>query len=122
MNAALSLSGLLILSALGMAVWTAISAVRNQPIGAPHLAGLLAVEMLALLQCVVGISALSGGVELESRATFISYLVTVPLLIPAGIAWSRAERSRSATLVVTVACVAVPVMTARLLQMLAGHG
>ena len=60
---------------------------------------------------------LAGGDRPDSTVTFVAYLVGVLFVVPAGTFWSVAEKSRPSTLVLTVACLAVAVMTGRLLQM-----
>jgi hypothetical protein len=84
---------------------------------------LLVLETLLLAQLVVGLVLVAGGQRPPSTATFLAYLVGILLPLPVGTLWSAAEKSRPSTLVLTVACLAVSVMTARLLQMWAGaHG
>jgi hypothetical protein len=53
-------------------------------------------------------------------ATFLSYLIGALVIIPAGAAWALAERSRSSTVILGIACVAIPVMVLRLHQIWSG--
>lgn len=110
------LSTALIVVALLTAAWTVLLAVRDRPVGTTLLAALAVLELLAVAQLVVGIVSVArddgpGGV------TFFAYLVGSLLVLPVVTLWSLAERSRSGTLVLTVGCLALPVMTARLLQL-----
>lgn len=114
------LSVAVIVTSLLMAVWTALTAALNRPVGRAHLVGLAVVELLLVAQLVTGVVLLIGGERPASTITFVAYLVGVLAVVPVGAVWSLAERSRPGTLVLTVACLAVPVMTARLLQMWAG--
>jgi hypothetical protein len=114
------LSVAVIALSLVLVAWTVAVAVRGAPIRNPLLVGLLALEALLLVQLVVGVVLVAGGGRPPSTVTFFAYLVGVLLVLPVGTLWSVAEKSRPATLVLTVACLAVTVMTARLLQMWAG--
>ena len=121
MNTALSVvvAGL----SLALAAWTVVVAVRDSGIRNSLLAGLLALEGLLLVQLVVGVVLVAGGQRPPSTVTFFAYLVGVLVVLPVGTLWSVAEKSRPSTLVLTVACLAIAVMTARLLQMWsAAHG
>jgi hypothetical protein len=97
--------------------WTLLVAVRDAPITNRLLVALLVLEGLLLVQLVVGLVLLAAGQRPPSTATFVAYLVGILLVVPVGTLWSAAEKSRPSTLVLTVTCLAVPVMTARLLQM-----
>ena len=108
---------------LVLAAWTVVVAARGTGIRNSLLVGLLALEGLLLLQLVVGTVLVAGGQRPPSTVTFFAYLVGVLVVLPVGTLWSVAEKSRPSTLVLTVACLAVAVMTARLLQLWAdAHG
>jgi hypothetical protein len=107
---------------LVLAVWTLVVAARGAPITNRLLAGLLAVEVLLVLQLIAGVVLLFGDERPASTATFVAYLLGLLLVLPAGTFWSVAEKSRPSTLVLTVACLAVPVMTGRVLQLWYGRG
>ena len=108
---------------LVLAAWTAVVAARGAPIRNSLLVGLLVVEVLLLVQLAVGIVLVAGGERPPSTATFFAYLVGILFVLPVGTFWSVAEKSRPSTLVLTLTCLAVPVMTGRLLQMWAdAHG
>jgi len=111
------LSVAVIAVSLALAVWTVVLAVRAAPIRDSLLIALAVLEVLLLAQLVVGIVLLIGGERPPSTVTFVLYLVGVLFALPVGTFWSVAEKSRPSTLVLTVACLAVPVMTFRLLQM-----
>jgi hypothetical protein len=111
------LSAILIGACLLGAVWTVVLAARNQRVGNGLLLVLAAVEVLVVIQLVVAVIEVAVGDRPDSTVTFLAYAVGGLLIIPAGVFWSQAEKSRSSTLVITIACLAVPVMTARMLQM-----
>jgi hypothetical protein len=110
------LSVILIGACLLGAVWTAVNAARDRRVGNWLLIELALVQLLVLVQLVVAVIEVLGGDRPESPATFFAYAVGELVVLPAGVFWSQAERSRSSTLVITVACVGVAVMTARMLQ------
>lgn len=116
------LSAILIGVCLLAAVWTVVLAVRDQRVGNRLLILLAVAELLILVQLVVAVIEVARGDRPDSTLTFLGYAVGQLLILPAGVFWSQAERSRSSTLVITVACLAVPVMTARMLQMWSAVG
>jgi len=115
MNTVLALA--VVAGSLALAAWTVVVAVRGTGIRNSLLVGLLVLEGLLLVQLVVGVALVAGGQRPPSTVTFFAYLVGILVVLPVGTLWSVAEKSRPSTLVLTVACVAVAVMTARLLQM-----
>jgi hypothetical protein len=112
---------LIVLTSLAMVGWITISAIRGRAVGPKQLTALAGLETLIVIQLVAGLVAVINGVDLPSRATFLAYVIAAPAILPVAVVWSRSDQSRSSTLVRTVGCAAVPVMTARLLQMWAGH-
>jgi hypothetical protein len=65
----------------------------------------------------VAVVEVAVGDRPDSALTFLAYAVGELLILPAAVFWSQAEKSRSSTLVITIGCLAIPVMTARMLQM-----
>jgi hypothetical protein len=111
------LSAILIGACLIGVVWTVLLAALDRPIGNGLLIELGIAELLVLAQLVVALVEVIGGSHPDSTATFLAYAVGAIVILPVGVFWSVAEKSRSSTLVITVACLAIPVMTARMLQM-----
>lgn len=111
------LSAILIAVCLLGAGWSAVLAARDQRVGNRLLIALAVIEVLVLVQLVVAIVLVIAGDRPDSTVTFLAYAAGALLIVPAGLFWSQAEKSRSSTLVLTIACLAVPVMTARMLQM-----
>lgn len=99
-----------------MALWTAVTAGLNRAIGRAHLAGLALVELLLVVQLVVGVVYVARGEGPDGTVTFLAYLAGSLLVLPAATLWSLAERSRPSMLVITLGCLALTVMTGRLLQ------
>jgi hypothetical protein len=111
------LSAVLIAACLVGAIWTAVLAARNRRAGNGLLIELIVAELLILLQLGFAVIEVAGGQHPDSTLTFLAYAVGELVIIPVGVFWSQAERSRSSTLVIAIACLAVAVMTARMLQM-----
>lgn len=108
-------------AALVLAVWTALTAAFGRPVGRTLLAGLAVAEVLLVVQLVAGIVAVARGDGPPETVTFLAYLVGELFVLPVAALWSLAEQSRPSVLVLTVACLGLAVMGARLLQ-LVGSG
>ncbi|MGH4014817.1 MAG: hypothetical protein ACRDSL_13015 [Pseudonocardiaceae bacterium] len=106
-----------IAAALVMAAWTALLALLNRRAGRVVLGVLAGVEVLVLAQLVAAVVLLVGGDRpVGNTVEFFGYHLATLLVLPAGVSWSLAERSRWATGVLTVGCLAVAVMTVRMNQ------
>ena len=112
-----------IVATLVMAAGTALLAVLDRRAGRAVLGVLAAVELLVLAQTVVAVVLLlSGDRPASSVVEFLGYHLATVLVLPAGVAWSLADRSRWGAGVLTVACLSVAVMTVRMNQLWAGPG
>ncbi|AIJ26804.1 MULTISPECIES: hypothetical protein [Amycolatopsis] len=110
-------------SAALVAVWAFVAAARGREPGRALLVALGVVEVLLVAQLVVGVVLLIGGDRPGSMVTYLAYLVGSLVILPVGAAWALAERSRSSTVILGVACLAIPVMVERIHQIWsAGHG
>jgi hypothetical protein len=114
------LTAVLIAGSLLLAALCVIVAVRNRPMGMVLFVGLGLLELALLVQAAVGIGEVAGGQGPPETATFIGYLVAMVVIPPAAVFWALAERTRWGPAVAAVACFAIPVMTARLLQIWQG--
>jgi hypothetical protein len=113
----------LVYAAAGIAlVGTSILLVRDEPAGDPMFLVLAAVELLLLVQLVVGCVALAQTSREVSGVLFVSYLVGTVLALPVGAFWSLAERSRAGTAVLTVAVFTVVALELRLVAIWGGAG
>lgn len=81
------------------------------------LAGLL--EVGFIVQAVIGIVQIAGGDDVTSPVTFVGYLLAALLVLPIGVLWSLAERSRGATAVLIVAGLTTAFLVVRVVQL---HG
>ena len=80
-------------------------------------AGLL--ELGFVVQAGIGIAQVIGDDDVTSPVTFIGYLLAALLVLPLGVLWSLAERSRGATSVVIVAALTMAFLVVRVAQL---HG
>ncbi|MEY7971644.1 hypothetical protein AB8O38_06530 [Saccharomonospora xinjiangensis] len=106
--------------ALAVAGWSFVLVAANRPPTRPLLYGLAGVEVLLLVQVVIAVVLLFSGQRPGSMITFLAYLVGVLLVLPLGVVWALAERTRSSTAVLGVACVTVPVLILRMYQVWEG--
>ena len=111
------LSAVLIGACLLGAAWAAGLAAVNRLVGNRLLVELGLTELLVCGQLVIALVEVLGGSHPDSTVTFLSYAVGELVVLPVGVLWSQAEKSRSSTLVITVAGLALAVMTVRMLQM-----
>ena len=95
-------------------VWAGVAAAAGRAPSRRLLQGLLALQLLLLVQLAAVLWRWSGGERPTSVATFVGYLVFSLLLLPGGLALSVEERSRYGTLVLAVACLAVAAVELRL--------
>lgn len=111
------LSIVVIAAGLLVAAYSLVTTLRDRPMGWSHLAVLGVLELLLVVQAVVGFAELSGDGGPKDTATFVGYLLGI-LLVPAvGAGWGMLERSRWGPAVITVAGLAVAVMVVRLGQL-----
>lgn len=96
--------------------------IKDEMPGDPTFALLALLEVVLLVQLVLGLVRLSGTDRDVSGALFVSYLVAVLLVLPVGAFWSLAERSRAGTAVLLLAALSVIGLELRLAGIWAGAG
>lgn len=113
-----SLATAVIVAGLVLAAGTALLALLNRRIGRGVLAAVGVVEVLVLAQLVAAVVLLlTGHRPMSSTVEFVGYQLAALLVLPAGVVWSVSDRSRWAVGVLTVAALAVAVMTVRMNQL-----
>ena len=75
---------------------------------------LAVVELVLLVQLVIGCVALGRTERDVDGVLFVSYLVGIALALPIGVFWSLAERTRAGTGVLLVAVLTVVALQLRL--------
>lgn len=98
------------------AIWGAISSITRRPPGNLQFYWSFLTEVAVIVQSVIGLIAIARGHGPAETATAIGYLIGIVVLMPVGIWWAIVDRSRYSGLVMTVAGVAIAVMSLRLLQ------
>ncbi|TDC81371.1 hypothetical protein [Actinomadura sp. 7K507] len=116
------LATVIIVVALLVAAYALVAALRNRAMDLGHLISLGVLEALLIAQAVVGFVKLSGDEGPASSATFIGYLLAVPLIPLAGAGWGLLERTRWGSAVIVIAGTGVAVMVVRLNQLWSGTG
>jgi 4-amino-4-deoxy-L-arabinose transferase-like glycosyltransferase len=103
-----------------VALWSFVQSARNKLPDNPLLIALAVLEVLLITQLVIGVVLLAGGERPGSMATYLAYLIGCLVVLPIGAFWALAERSRSSTAVLGIACLAIPVMVLRLNEVWSG--
>lgn len=106
-----------IAASLAYAAWCLYALVRNQIPREPHVIGAGVVELLLLVQVVAAVILLAVEGAPDQLGVFIAYLVVSVLVLPLGLFWALAEKSRWGTAVLMVAALTVPVIVIRLQQL-----
>jgi hypothetical protein len=79
------------------------------------LAGAALLELLLVAQLVIALVApAAGNRPTGNPIEFFAYLISALVIPPAAILWALLERTRWATVVVGIACLAVAVMIVRM--------
>ena len=97
------------------ALWGLLTAALNRAPGRAQLLFAAGVELVVVVQSVIGFVGLAGGFSPAEPATTVGYLIGILVLIPAAWLWANVERTRFSGLVLAVAAFGVLAMTLRLL-------
>ena len=106
--------------ALVMVVWALVYAALNRRLDHPleiGVAVLVAMLLLFLVGCIV--QMVRSDLPFP-RWEVVAYLLGLVIIPPLGLAWASGEKSRSAMIVIAVACLMVPIMIVRVQQVWAG--
>jgi hypothetical protein len=104
------------------AVLAIVHLVRDRPVQDGMYLVLAVIEVMLLVQLVMGAVRLSGTDRDVSGVLFVSYLVGVVLALPIGAFWSLAERNRAGTAVLLLAVLTVVGLELRLDAIWGGAG
>ncbi|WP_026877685.1 hypothetical protein [Jiangella gansuensis] len=105
-----------IATSLAYAAWALVAVVLGKPPREPYVIGAGVVELLILLQAVVAIVTMVVDGAPNELATFIGYLLMIVIILPLGLFWALAEKSRWGTSVLVVAALVIPVLVLRMQQ------
>jgi cell shape-determining protein MreD len=110
------LAVVIMLASLGVGAWCLVSAARGRFLNQAQYTALLALAAVALVQTLIGSIRLIAGDRPVELVTFIGYLITTALFLPAGLALARMEPTRWGSVIAGVAALTVAVLTLRLIQ------
>ncbi len=110
------LQTILIVAALALAAVVAFYVIRDREPDWTLLGITGAVELLALIQTVVGLVQIAQGNHQVSGIVFVGYLLAIVIILPIAFVWSLSERSRGATATLLVAALTVAFLVVRLGQ------
>lgn len=106
----------IMIASLLVAGWCFVAVVRDRWLDLTHLAGLVLVEIILLVQAVVALVRIAGGDRPVEFGTFIGYLAVAALIVPLAVVLSLMERTRWGSVIAAVAALVVAVLTLRLQQ------
>lgn len=115
------MGAVLVLTAVTL-IAIAVLLVKDETAGDPLFVLLAVIEVLLLVQLVIGVVQLAGTERDVSGVLFVSYLVGVLTALPIGVFWSLAERTRAGTAVLGAAAFTVIALQLRLDVIWAGVG
>jgi hypothetical protein len=113
-NSALA-TGILV-GSLVLAGWALASCLRERWINRGQLVLAALVEVAVLAQVVVAVAKMIDGQKAAEPATFIGYLITVVLLLPAATSLAFMEKTKWGAAIMAGAGVVVAVLMLRLQQ------
>lgn len=116
------LTTVLVAGSLAFALWAGLLAWRDRPAGRWTLLAAAVVAAGFVVQLVVGIVLLATTDRQVPAVLFVGYLVGTALVLPAALAWARAEQTRWGTGVLVAAGLVDAVLIARLQQIWSGQG
>ncbi|WP_329521327.1 hypothetical protein [Spirillospora sp. NBC_01491] len=114
-----ALATVIIVVSLLTAAYALVAALRDRPMGWGELITLGALEILLVVQAVLGFVKVADGAG-PGGATFPGYLLGALLIPVAGAGWGALERSRWGPAVIVVVGLAVAVMIVRMNQIWTG--
>jgi hypothetical protein len=106
-----------IVGSLLVGAWCLVAAARDRWIDLTHLIGLAAVALAVVVQAVIAVVRMAGGEQAGSPVTFVGYLITAVLLVPAGTGLSFMERTRWGSVIAGSASLITAVLVLRLGQL-----
>ncbi len=104
------------LAGVGVA-WGLITAIADRPPGAKQLIFAALVELVTVVQSLIGAAQLILGFRPVEPVTTIGYLIVIIIWIPLAWFWANSERTRFSGVVMAVAALSVLGMTLRLLTL-----
>lgn len=108
---------ILIMSASALVgAWCLVSGARNRFLNQAQYTTLLVLAGAVLVMSAIAVVRLLGGDRPVESVTFVGYLLTTALFLPAGISLVRMEPTRWGSVIAGVSALTVAVLTLRLTQ------
>jgi hypothetical protein len=107
--------------ALVLAVLAGLATVRGRRLDDVQLVGSAVLELLLVVQGVVGVVR-HAAADRDDGLLFLPYLLTAVLVMPLGVFWALGERSRWGTGVLTLAAATEAVVVLRTWQIWVSGG
>jgi hypothetical protein len=104
------------IGALIVGAWCFVAVARNRWIDVTHLVGLALVEGALLVQAALALAAIGSGQRPGEFVTFIGYLVTSILAVPAVVGLAVMERTRWGAVIAGAGAFVAAILTYRLQQ------
>lgn len=105
-----------------LALWAGVRTVLGRRFDDPLFYAASVLEVLVVVQLVVGVVALSGTDRDVDAVTFVSYLATAVLLPPVAVVWAASDPTRWGTAVVSGLGLVEAVLSVRLLDIWTAGG
>jgi hypothetical protein len=106
----------IMLASLAVGAWCFVAVARDRYLDRSHWLALGLLEALVLVQTVVAVARLIAGDRPVELVTFIGYLLTTVLFVPAGAALARMEPTKWGSVIAGAAALVVAVLALRLQQ------
>lgn len=115
-------ASIVVAASLGLAGWSLVAAARGVRPSKGLLVAAAALEVTLLLQLVLALVLMAVDDRQVDAVTFVGYHLTAVTLLPAGVAWGIADRSRWGNGVLAMAAATEAVLVLRLLQIWSERG
>jgi hypothetical protein len=106
----------IMIGSLVVAAWCFVAVARNRWIDVTHLVGLAAAETALLVQAALALAAIGAGDRPGEFVTFLGYLATSVLVLPAAVLLCFMERTRWGSVIAGSGALIAAVLTLRLQQ------
>jgi len=95
--------------------WGIATAIANRAPGRAQLLCAALLELVIVVQSVIGLVKIAAGFRPVAMATTVGYLIAIVILMPVAWFWANTERTRFSGVVLAIAAISVGAMTLRLI-------
>jgi hypothetical protein len=115
-----TLAFVLVALTVALAVFGLVTTALGHPAGRAHTLVVGGIETLLVVQAVLAVLRVMGGVRPPETETFLIYLAVSVCVLPIGLQFARADETRWGGTVVAVTAIATGVAVLRLLALWGG--